>query len=222
MYDTVYPKFGEHFAQAMNSIGSQYFSREGYDKLYPGYGSSHVNFYGGIGFLFEQASTRGHLQQTSTVPLTFTFTIRNQVTASLASVKASLVEKDMLLKLRRDFYKAASSQAKASHIKAYVFGDSYNQTRTNAFANFAKSPYATVAQYTASPLIGGYLQKSNTKKIANSAAIVVSNEGQGKVILFSDNPNFRGIWYGTNKLFLNAFFFGSIITTPSMEGGSEE
>ena len=23
-----------------------------------------------------------------------------------------------------------------------------------------------------------------------------------------DNPNFRGVWYGTNKLFANALFFG--------------
>jgi hypothetical protein len=78
-----------------------------------------------------------------------------------------------------------------------------------------KNPYNTVAQYTSNPLIGGYFHKSNLKKIAGSAAIQVSAMGRGKVILFSDNPNFRGIWYGTNKLFLNALFFGPIMNVPS-------
>ena len=30
-----------------------------------------------------------------------------------------------------------------------------------------------------------------------------------------DNPNFRGVWYGTNKLFANALFFGSAIKSTS-------
>lgn len=68
LYDQIYPRFGEHFAKAMNAIGSQYFTKEVFDKLYPGYGSSYVNFYGGAGFLFEQASSRGHVQETGTIP----------------------------------------------------------------------------------------------------------------------------------------------------------
>jgi hypothetical protein len=31
------------------------------------------------------------------------------------------------------------------------------------------------------------------------------------VVIFADNPNFRGVWYGTNKLFLNAVFFGDVV-----------
>lgn len=135
LYDVVYPKYGEYFTKAMNSIGSQYYTKESYDKLYPGYGSSYVNFYGGAGFLFEQASSRGHLQDTRTKPLTFGFTIRNQFTASLAIVRASIGEKDMLLKMRRDFYKTTAAQAKANPIKGYVFGDARDVSRTNAFVN---------------------------------------------------------------------------------------
>lgn len=135
LYDVVHPKFAQYFAQGLNSVGSLYFTKEAYDKLYPGYGSSYVNFYGGIGILFEQASSRGHLQETTTIPLTFAFTIRNQVQASLATVRASMGEKEMLRKLRRDFFTSAISQAKASPIKAYVFGESKDFTRTTAFIN---------------------------------------------------------------------------------------
>jgi hypothetical protein len=30
-----------------------------------------------------------------------------------------------------------------------------------------------------------------------------------------DNPNFRGYWLGTNRLFLNAVFFGEHMDVPS-------
>ncbi len=135
LYDVVHPKFAEYFSRGMNSIGSLYFTKEAYDKLYPGYGSSYVNFYGGIGLLFEQASSRGHVQETTTIPITFAFTIRNQFTASLATVRASAGEKDMLRKLRKDFFSSAMTQAKSGPIKGYVFGDSKDASRTNAFIN---------------------------------------------------------------------------------------
>ena len=46
---------------------------------------------------------------------------------------------------------------------------------------------------------------------AGSAAAVATRVGRGVVIRLADNPNFRGVWYGTNKLFLNALFFGPVI-----------
>lgn len=138
LYDVLYPKFGEYFAKAMDGIGSQYFTKEAFDKLYPGYGSSYGNFYGGAGFLFEQASSRGHLQETTTIPLTFAFTIRNQFTASLATLSASHNERDMLVNLRLNFFRTAANQAKANPVKGYVFGDGNDVSRTNAFVNLLR------------------------------------------------------------------------------------
>jgi hypothetical protein len=89
------------------------------------------------------------------------------------------------------------------------------------FLQPSSNPYSTVAQYTANPLIGGYIHPTTLKKVQNSAAILVGAEGSGRVILFSDNPNFRGTWYGTNKLFLNALFFGNNVTVPSPSGEEE-
>lgn len=135
LYDKIYPKFGEYFAGAMNRLGSQYFTKEAFDKLYPGYGSSYVNFFGGAGFLFEQASSRGHLQNTPAGPVTFAFTIRNQFVAGLTTVRASLAEREQLINLRISFYKTTSAQAKANPVKAYLFGDKNDATRTNAFVD---------------------------------------------------------------------------------------
>jgi len=133
LYNTVYPRYGEYFSKAMNGIGSMYFTKEAFDKLYPGYGSSYINFYGGAGFLFEQGSSRGHVQETTTIPIRFAFTIRNQFTASLTTIRASLAEKAMLYKLRKDFYTAAAEKARKAPVKGYLFGDRDDHTRTRAF-----------------------------------------------------------------------------------------
>jgi hypothetical protein len=135
LYNTIYPKYGQYFSEAANSIGSMYFTKEAFDKLYPGYGSSYINFYGGAGFLFEQASSRGHVQETNTIPITFAFTIRNQFTASLTTVRASLAEKNMLLKMRKEFYRMAKEQQGRSAINGYLFGDANDETRTRAFVD---------------------------------------------------------------------------------------
>ena len=133
LYNKIYPKFGEYFTKATNSLGSMYFTKEAFDKLYPGYGSSYINFYGGAGFLFEQGSSRGHVQETTTIPITFGFTIRNQFTASLATITAALAEKESLIEMRKQFYLTAKQQAANSVIKGYSFGDPKDFNRTKAF-----------------------------------------------------------------------------------------
>jgi hypothetical protein len=135
LYNNIYPKYGEYFAKAMTGIGSMYFTKEAFDKLYPGYGSSYINFYGGAGFLFEQGSSRGHVQETTTIPITFAFTIRNQFTAALTTIRASLAERASLYKLRKDFYTASAEQAKKAVVKGYLFGDNNDFTRTHAFVD---------------------------------------------------------------------------------------
>lgn len=133
LYKKVYPKYAEYFTKAVNGIGSMYFTKEAFDKLYPGYGSSYINFYGGAGFLFEQASSRGHVQETTTIPITFAFTIRNQFTASLATIRASYAEKMMLLEMRKQFYEVAKRQSEAAVMKGYVVEDDNDLNRAKAF-----------------------------------------------------------------------------------------
>ena len=49
----------------------------------------------------------------------------------------------------------------------------------------------------------------------NTASLIVSKLGSGRAIVFADNPNFRGSWYGTNRLFLNGIFLGNNISVPT-------
>ncbi len=83
------------------------------------------------------------------------------------------------------------------------------------FLEKPKNPYATPFRYTASPLLSGYVSKPNLKTLSNSAAVVVNSYGKGRVILLADNPNFRAFWYGTNRIFMNALFFGSLLDSSA-------
>ena len=52
-------------------------------------------------------------------------------------------------------------------------------------------------------------------KPVKSAGVLGTVHTSPSIQVFADNPNFRGTWYGTNKLFLNAIFLGNNISVPS-------
>ena len=83
------------------------------------------------------------------------------------------------------------------------------------FLERAENPYETPLRYLDQPLVSGYLGVERAEQLGGSAAVLATKVGQGAVIRFADNPNFRGFWYGTNRLYLNALFLGQILTeTP--------
>ncbi|WP_417784651.1 M14 family metallopeptidase [Tenacibaculum sp.] len=74
----------------------------------------------------------------------------------------------------------------------------------------AKS-YNNPIQYTNNPLLSGYISKENLKELKNTVPFKAGRLGSGRVIVFTDNTNFRGFWFGTNKLLMNAIFFGKLM-----------
>ncbi len=134
-YDKLNPLFERYFVEALDEIGSLYWAKEVFDNSYPGYGSTYPDIHGGLGLVFEQASSRGHVQQSDTRIVTFPFTIRNHVRTSLATVRASVENRELLLKHQQDYFKSALDEGKRSAIKAYVFGDGNDKGRTNAFVD---------------------------------------------------------------------------------------
>ncbi len=77
------------------------------------------------------------------------------------------------------------------------------------------NPYGTVIQYDAAPVYSGYVSSTNAEALASTPALIAERAGAGSVILFADNPNFRGYWYATNKLFLNSLFFSRAFDAPA-------
>ena len=76
-------------------------------------------------------------------------------------------------------------------------------------------PYAVPLRYTENPLLSGYVPSGMYDDLRGAPSVIISSQGQGRVISFFDNPNFRGFWYGTNRLFMNAIFFGPTISASS-------
>jgi hypothetical protein len=79
----------------------------------------------------------------------------------------------------------------------------------------APRPSACPVRYTADPLLSGYVPEGKYDDLRNTPVVMVDSHGAGRLICFMDNPNFRGFWFGTNKLFLNAIFFGPTISSYS-------
>ncbi len=126
-------KIAAYHADALNKIGSLYFSKEQFDDFYYGKGSSYPDVNGSIGILFEQASSRGLSQQTVNGVLDFPFTIRNQLTVSLSTIRSGYELKNELLKYQADFYRQASELALNEPVKAYVFDGGVDHSKTNRF-----------------------------------------------------------------------------------------
>ncbi len=81
----------------------------------------------------------------------------------------------------------------------------------NDFVEKSNNPYANPVMYTDSPVISGYIPESALNQMKNSPFIGIYKSGDGIIISIFDNTNFRGVWYGTNKIFANSVFFGQII-----------
>ncbi len=114
-------KMGEYHAKALDQIGSLYFTQEGYDDFYYGKGSTYPDVEGAVGILFEQASSRGHAQESVNGILTFPFTVRNHFVTMLSSLKATTELREELLNYQREFYKSALADAAKDPIKGYLF-----------------------------------------------------------------------------------------------------
>ncbi len=129
----LYPIFAKYYVKYMDSIGSFYYSKESFDETYPGYGSTYSDLQGGLALLFEQASSRGHVQETNYGEMTFGFTIRNQFLNGIATVEAAVDNKTLLRDYQKRFFETALEEFKNEKIKAYEFGDIHDKNRTKAF-----------------------------------------------------------------------------------------
>ena len=128
----------EYHAKAFDKIGSLYYSEESFDDFYYGKGSTFPDINGSIGILFEQASSRGHVQESENGILTFPFTVRNQFTAALSTLEAANGMRKEILEYQHNFFKNARNEASKQGNKAIVFGDEKDAAKTYHLAEILK------------------------------------------------------------------------------------
>ncbi|NLM91983.1 MAG: zinc carboxypeptidase [Bacteroidales bacterium] len=131
--DELTMEIAHYHARAFDQAGQLYYTKEDFDDYYYGKGSSYPDVNGSIGILFEQASTRGHRVETVHGIIDFSLPIRNQVLVSLSSMEAAADLRLELLEHQREFYRSALQEANQFPVKAYVFGDPYDQGRNQFF-----------------------------------------------------------------------------------------
>ncbi|MEJ8803941.1 M14 metallopeptidase family protein [Pontibacter sp. H249] len=131
-------KIGTYHAKALDKIGSFYYTEESFDDFYYGKGSTYPDVHGAVGILFEQASSRGHAQESTNGVLSFPFTIRNQFTTTLSTLEAAQAMREELLTHQRDFYKSSYNDSKKAPVKAYVFGSEKDKAKAYHLAEIIK------------------------------------------------------------------------------------
>jgi hypothetical protein len=89
----------------------------------------------------------------------------------------------------------------------HPLGFGYSQSEIPVYKNNtvwlspSENEYSTISKYAANPHIDGYISTKNLNEfMKNSASTIISPVGQGRVILFADNPVFRGSWYSTDRM----------------------
>ncbi len=180
-------RIAKYHAAFLDRIGSLYFTKENYDDFYYGKGSTYPDVNGAIGILFEQASSRGHAQQTANGVLRFPFTIRNQFTTTLSTLEAARNLRKELLELQRNFYRGASAAANAYPVKGYVIGDALDRNRTAVFINMLRRHQIDVR------LLGEDLKAGDQAFRKGEAYVIASDQPQHRLIraIFEKTLNYK-------------------------------
>jgi len=75
-------------------------------------------------------------------------------------------------------------------------------TRTFALAGDG----GDVAAFTEDPAASGFISEENIAKVRSRVYLAEESLGEGHIVLFAGDPNFRGFWHGLTGLFLNAVY----------------
>ena len=140
-------EIGTYHEDALNKIGSLYYSEESYDDFFFGKASTYPDANGSIGILFEQGSSRGHIQESVNGILTFPFTIRNQLTAAFSTLKAAQNMRVKLLNYMKGFYDDQIDPA--NKYESIIFGKQKDKSTVHHLAevlNSHKIKFNTLSQ----------------------------------------------------------------------------
>lgn len=94
-----------------------------------------------------------------------------------------------------------------THPVAYGYESNYYGLKLSSRA-YELLPSGNLASFEAeSTPIAGFAGTNTLEPLSKSLFIGAENHGRGNVIYFTDNPVFRGFWYGAKRFVANAIFF---------------
>jgi hypothetical protein len=131
-------EIASYHEEALNEIGSLYYSEESFDDFYFGKGSTYPDANGGIGILFEQGSSRGHIQESVNGIITFPFTIKNQLATAFSTLKAAKNMRVKLLNYMKNFFDD-QIDLNSKRTKNIIFGKLKDESTVYHLADILKS-----------------------------------------------------------------------------------
>jgi hypothetical protein len=167
----------QYHVSALDAIGSLYYSEEDFDDFFYGKGSTYPDVNGAVGILFEQASSRGHAQESDRGVLRFPFTIRNQFTTTLSTLKAAYELRPRLLEHQQWFYQSVQQAADADREKGYVFGAAGDPIRTRELVELLQRHQIEVYRAAQNP--GGLGSRTISK---DNSFVIPLNQPQYRLI----------------------------------------
>lgn len=126
-------------AEKMDSLKRLYFTKEAFDDFYYGKGSTYPDAHGSVGILFEQASARGHLQQSIHGDLAFSQAIQNQFNLSLTTFTGALENKERIMSWQDSFARETQKEAKDDEVGGYIVTPGSDQSRFSRFLELMQS-----------------------------------------------------------------------------------
>lgn len=217
-YDEINPIFANYFAKYMDEIGSLYWTKEVFDNSYPGYGSTYPDIHGGLGLVFETASSRGHLQASQRGDISFAFTIRNHVVNSLATLEAAIDNREYMHDYLREFFETAVAEGRKDPAKNYVFGDEFDDSRNRLFVQFLLDHQIDVYENNADLRVG-----NNTFKKGKSW-VVPTAQPQYRMVrtMFEYVKEFAdSVFYDASAWTMAAAYGMPFAAAPSAQAGDE-
>ena len=172
--------------EALNEIGSLYYSEESFDDFYFGKGSTYPDANGGIGILFEQGSSRGHIQESVNGILTFPFTIKNQLVTSFSTLKAAKNMRIKLLNYMKDFFDD-QVDLNAKRTKNIVFGKLKDESTVFHLADILESHKIKFNKISKDIVING------KKYLKNNSYMIPMNQPKRTLIeaMFNTQTKFK-------------------------------
>lgn len=175
-----------YHAKAFDAQGTLYYTEEGFDDFYAGKGSTYPDLHGSIGILFEQASSRGHVQESINGPLTFEQTIANQVTTSLSTFAGAIATKPAILEYQGAFYRQTQADIEGDEDYGYVLAMQKDTARFDAMMDILRQHHIQTQVISKSLTIDG------KRFDAGKALFVPLNQTQYRLVksLFSTQRRF--------------------------------
>lgn len=149
IYTVLHGYLAKYFSQALNSIGSLYFTKESFTNFSPIYGSTYPDFQGAAGTTLEVGSTAGIELETAAGIRTFSRNIRDNFATAVAALQAATEEKAGFLKFQKDFFKGALAQADKQADKYIVFGSKNDPSLNRIFIRHLLQHNISVYELTA-------------------------------------------------------------------------